>query len=1062
MNIRFFKAVKTTLPALLLLGGCAKDLSVDTPGTPGANGGDVAITVSIPGQQTPATRSIDGAGGEAKVTTIDVLVFKPGESGSPDVLAEHVVGESIQPDPGGGNNNYKVQFKARIAANASATTVVLVANMPDMTTLLSGAVGLGKPAVLARLQHASVHSGGTGGEGWKWKANNGNAPNGGVAPGTDYTPIPMYGERIVAPGGIKEGMKIDDVPLVRMLARIDVENNASGFTLSEVWVVNYNTAGYVAPKWNTQTGAILQSGQPGYPYDTNGVPMIPASPGTQTGQANAQKYTYTAGGLVGEIYTYEAVATTGAEGTAGHTDAACIVIKGRRSGDTQDQFYRIDFTAGTDGAGKLPGETGFNPATVKYMPLYRNHRYNVTITQISGPGYTSFDVALQSLGIRNNLKASLLVVDEGGITDIVFNNNYFLGIGGEAALGFSPGGEVKVPCTTNHASGWQVDTRFHAGGIEYTAGGTGWLKAEKDGAGGDPKANLKLTTLTAGGGVMREAWVHIKAGTLTHKVKVTQEYVTVRFAPTDLVLPSAAINAANNGSYAISVACTDSQGNDVPSVAWTLTSAASSWFTLSLTQAGPGAASVSGAGSQTVYVFASENTSTSTARTTTVYKGGTPSDVAVNITQAFTITGGGTVIPGNTYVGAFWRAEQTGERLIRIATPSGAHGAWSAQVYEYGDFAAGDIVFSTDPSADGNVWTASENVDMNNTTNDAAYSVAGNDAFVSGTTTAGGYIFFRIGLKSKWSSNPAYNADTKPARYAVVVISYNNNTKYQKLFLRQGHEADYLMRPGDPNSSGAAIADNRSYARKFTPYNLTAEGYRSETSSAASIQLNPRGGTFTNYPSQAGAFFQWANATNIRYAYNPTNPTGAVSGWQNNYPSTYWNTLGADHETCPPGYHRPTDGIITGNTAGNAASSEMRQSLWRNPQTSATNNLDNSVWGYYADGFFDRRQIVSSVGTNPTAATAVAVNTVNAAYIGRLFFNSDPASLNYNASLFVPAAGYRSYTDGQLFTAGSSGYYWSSSALSTTYGWSLNVYSGYAGQGGADRSFGLAVRCVRE
>lgn len=429
------------------------------------------------------------------------------------------------------------------------------------------------------------------------------------------------------------------------------------------------------------------------------------------------------------------------------------------------------------------------------------------------------------------------------------------------------------------------------------------------------------------------------------------------------------------------------------------------------------------------------------------------------IPDGFTNT---TITLGRTYVGAFWRADQTGERLIRIPiTAAGSEGEWTAQVYQYGDFAPGDIVLSTTNSNDPDIYTDNA-ADMS--TNDAKYSVSGNATYVKGTVSVGGDIFFRIGLRSKWSTNPAYNASTKPARYAVVVISCNNNTKYQPIYLRQGHEPDYVMRPGDTDGSGAAIADNRSYARKFSPYNLSAEGYRVGASSATFIQLNPRGGVFTNYPSQAGAFFQWANATTIRYAYNPISPTGAINGWQNNYPNTYWSTLGITYETCPPNYRRPADGTISAaNPSGAVASSEMRQSLWLNPQASAgVTNLDNSVWGYYADGFFDRRQIVTPGGGNPIAASAVAANTVSVAYIGRLFFNSDAASPSYNASLFIPAVGSRSNFDGGLNFAGSLGYYWTSSASSTTMGWCILLNVNYAYPGVYSRSGGCPVRCIAE
>ncbi|MDR3093757.1 MAG: Ig-like domain-containing protein, partial [Bacteroidales bacterium] len=71
------------------------------------------------------------------------------------------------------------------------------------------------------------------------------------------------------------------------------------------------------------------------------------------------------------------------------------------------------------------------------------------------------------------------------------------------------------------------------------------------------------------------------------------------------------------------------------------------------------------------------------------------------------------------------------------------------------------------------------------------------------------------------------------------------------------------------------------------------------------------------------------------------------------------------------------------------------------------------------------------------------------------------------ASLFLPAAGYRYYDDGRLYNAGTSGYYWSSTANSAYN----NVYYHYLhfdSSSGADclstryRTNGFPVRCVAE
>ena len=356
-------------------------------------------------------------------------------------------------------------------------------------------------------------------------------------------------------------------------------------------------------------------------------------------------------------------------------------------------------------------------------------------------------------------------------------------------------------------------------------------------------------------------------------------------------------------------------------------------------------------------------------------------------------------LAANTCVGAFWKANQTGERVIRIPG-SGASSDWVAVVAWWDGRwhpGSGDgIVLAPGESSDAGIGT-------NSPANAEGFQVVGSTT-LNGTASASSPILFRIGLQRKFSdmadfesSNPDY-ISTFPARYAVVLIYYKG--LIQKLFLRQGEGADYLMKYGDADGSNALVADNRLYAARFSPYNLTA------TNLNAQVSVNGAPGSgqaaiFTEYPTQAGAFFQWANnGSYTRYAWQPF---GATPWWSNDYPTgvnDYWlgggsSNLYQQHESCPENYRRPRDGTTSQpNTAALVDSSEMRQSLWQNPPVSTNNNSANSVWGYYADGFFDRR--LPAGGLTSTTTVAPASNEV--AYVGRLFYNPTKTSGNYNAS----------------------------------------------------------------
>jgi hypothetical protein len=158
-------------------------------------------------------------------------------------------------------------------------------------------------------------------------------------------------------------------------------------------------------------------------------------------------------------------------------------------------------------------------------------------------------------------------------------------------------------------------------------------------------------------------------------------------------------------------------------------------------------------------------------------------------------------------------------------------------------------------------------------------------------------------------------------------------------------------------------------------------------------------------------------------------------------------------ETCPPGFRRPT----AGNTpASGAATNEFRYSLFTKGGTILDGNGENgenSVWGYYADGYFDRRELAtqraSADNTVPYGAVATSTgsadadNNWNVAYIGRLFYNDTDER---HASIFFPGAGQRHH-DGFLNFAGY-GYYLSSNGHNqlfsgTSNGSSYSYYSSY-------------------
>ena len=497
------------------------------------------------------------------------------------------------------------------------------------------------------------------------------------------------------------------------------------------------------------------------------------------------------------------------------------------------------------------------------------------------------------------------------------------------------------------------------------------------------------------------------------------------------------------------------ESND-QSLTWRLSvaSGAQSWLRISTNPAATFASastSINGTGDQPqIYIYTTANNATgATIRngvitlTLTSSSGSVAGTGECTVTQLNVAPPSGTVSSRGSCVGAFWRYNQIGERIVQINVPSGssAAGAWTASVVAYDGrwdpFHGDGVLLTSTYSPDPNINTAYPG-------NAEDYDLLGHGytSVVSGVATAGGSIYFRIGLQKKftaYSNNPDYSG-TFPARYAVIELLYGNPLKSQKIYLRQGEGDDFVM-------------DNRPLARKISPYNLTA-GTLNAPINYNSPKLNP--GIFTDFPTKVGAYFQFASKANPRYAWDPytasfPNWVNANDAWDNNR-----------DECCPGGYRRPSH-----STASNTIqpdNSEMCQSLWKvpsqaNPGTQpAPIVAENYIYGFYADGYFDRHKaVVHNAGQVNETTGIVAEGTYNVACGGGIFFNP-----NTLASLFFPVTGYRNASDGSLTSyQGIYGYYLTSwIALGSGYALSLKN-EGFVVVNYISNAQGSSIRCIR-
>ncbi|WP_085535085.1 FimB/Mfa2 family fimbrial subunit [Massilibacteroides vaginae] len=382
------------------------------------------------------------------------------------------------------------------------------------------------------------------------------------------------------------------------------------------------------------------------------------------------------------------------------------------------------------------------------------------------------------------------------------------------------------------------------------------------------------------------------------------------------------------------------------------------------------------------------------------------------------------------WVGTFHRKNEVGERVIY----ADHIGAWSAEVNDptgEGHF----VVLSKSRSADKSLRTENPGDAENYPVVDGKKTISGN-----------GRIYFRVGLTSTYQSTP-----TKPVRYATIKLTHSKG--YSTIYVRQGEDADYLMRMNDPTVGVNPSIPKRPFAKKFSPYNLTDP---QERPGRVGDSINSKY-VFTQFPTQAGYYFQFART----YAWYPD--VEAPENWYYNRPNALWYLHKNDWESAPAGYRRPNEGSISSYATSTSSSDlEISQSLLLDPKKRRENDDANTLWGYYADGFFDRRPIRKSLtGTEASTVGSGA----KLAYIGQLHFN--PYT---NASLFFPAAGYRASSEsnllypikGGLRRNGERVYFWSTATRNDGNSWLYRSSKENKDVMSASLLYGYNIRCVKD
>ncbi|MCD8260251.1 MAG: Mfa1 fimbrilin C-terminal domain-containing protein [Bacteroides sp.] len=173
----------------------------------------------------------------------------------------------------------------------------------------------------------------------------------------DKRAIPMFGEKEISVGISEETQPdLGTVTLIRSLAAVTVKNTATDFTLTSIQGYRANNKIRIIPE--------------GLVDNKVSAPTIPE--GSEAIITSERIYEDLGTDKLEGLYLPESKSEDDA------SKATCLIIGGKYGQDPEETYYRVDF-----GKDKPFGQ------------LLRNHRYNIKITTVTGPGTTHPDDAVE-------------------------------------------------------------------------------------------------------------------------------------------------------------------------------------------------------------------------------------------------------------------------------------------------------------------------------------------------------------------------------------------------------------------------------------------------------------------------------------------------------------------------------------------------------------------------------------------------------------------------------------------------------------------------------------------
>ncbi|MDR1980458.1 MAG: hypothetical protein LBQ39_02400 [Tannerellaceae bacterium] len=468
--------------AVFLLGACTTDETpVPTPNHTNPDEKETLVKVVLPGASAPKTYASISEIDENYIKELDVLAFKKAANELDELFSYRI---EVDKDSIKANASYtKGEHKTialRLKGLKEGVRLVFIANARAVVNALALTPTTKKSDILNSLTYD---------ESWQ------NIAGGGFNPANDFVPFPMWGQTADYIDNTTSDPKVD---ILRAVARIDIGVNIYGtgpalgfgqnFVIQEVYVREIKKKGYIYP-----AGSPLSISSVTTP---NLYPFTAADSITHT-TFHFETISTTDSVMRRRIYVPESNAIP----KEASTGATFLVVKATFYNETS--YYRINFKSG-----------------VNYIPLLRNHLYEVNILNVTSKGYATLQEALDAK--TANLETNLIVSDLL-IGSSTWNDEYELGVTSQQIIADWMEGDYKAHVETSYPGGWKAVVTDSLTQDWLRLGSKGSDKTVLTGPKSVPATELPYCILEANKtDAPREATILVTAGLLKREIKIRQ------------------------------------------------------------------------------------------------------------------------------------------------------------------------------------------------------------------------------------------------------------------------------------------------------------------------------------------------------------------------------------------------------------------------------------------------------------------------------------------------------------------------------------------------------------